>query len=128
MHRLGIVSAACIYHIHYAGETFVGSSQLCHKLIRPNFPMFGPTGSSQYTCACLITSKILSQVHIVICLLFFSRFIIKFFFIIQMAYWIHCIPELYFQKIKKVCDWHVLPNFNTCKWWTIDNISHSEND
>lgn len=28
-------------------------------------------------------------------------FILKFFFIIQIAYWIHCFPELYFQKVKK---------------------------
>jgi len=28
-------------------------------------------------------------------------FIIKFYFIIQIAYWIHCFPELYFQKVKK---------------------------
>ncbi|XP_033727793.1 translocating chain-associated membrane protein 1-like 1 [Pecten maximus] len=28
-------------------------------------------------------------------------FVVKFFFILQIAYWIHCFPELYFQKIKK---------------------------
>lgn len=28
-------------------------------------------------------------------------FMFKFFFIIQIAYWLHCYPELYFQKIKK---------------------------
>lgn len=28
-------------------------------------------------------------------------FIVKFYFIIQIAYWLHCFPELYFQKIKK---------------------------
>ncbi|XP_076437685.1 translocating chain-associated membrane protein 1-like 1 [Babylonia areolata] len=28
-------------------------------------------------------------------------FIVKFFFIIQIAYWLHCFPELYFQKVKK---------------------------
>jgi len=28
-------------------------------------------------------------------------FIVKFYFIIQIAYWIHCFPELYFQKVKK---------------------------
>jgi len=26
---------------------------------------------------------------------------LKFFFIIQIAYWIHCYPELYFQKVKR---------------------------
>lgn len=33
---------------------------------------------------------------------FFDRFIVKFFFIMQISYWIHCFPELYFQKVKKV--------------------------
>ncbi|XP_062606657.1 translocating chain-associated membrane protein 1-like [Saccostrea cucullata] len=28
-------------------------------------------------------------------------FIVKFFFIMQISYWIHCFPELYFQKVKK---------------------------
>ncbi|XP_076457217.1 translocating chain-associated membrane protein 1-like 1 isoform X2 [Babylonia areolata] len=28
-------------------------------------------------------------------------FIVKFFFIIQISYWLHCLPELYFQKVKK---------------------------
>ncbi|ROT68423.1 Translocating chain-associated membrane protein 1-like 1 [Penaeus vannamei] len=28
-------------------------------------------------------------------------FMLKFFFIIQMSYWIHCYPELYFQKTKR---------------------------
>lgn len=28
-------------------------------------------------------------------------FIVKFFFIIQVAYWLHCFPEMYFQKVKK---------------------------
>ncbi|KAK6167765.1 hypothetical protein SNE40_021720 [Patella caerulea] len=28
-------------------------------------------------------------------------FVVKFYFIIQIAYWIHTFPELYFQKIKK---------------------------
>ena len=30
------------------------------------------------------------------------RFWVKFYFIIQLAYWLHSYPELYFQKIKKV--------------------------
>ncbi|KAH9383398.1 hypothetical protein HPB48_024640 [Haemaphysalis longicornis] len=29
------------------------------------------------------------------------RFMFKFYFIIQLAYWLHCYPELYFQKTKK---------------------------
>ncbi|XP_013402186.1 translocating chain-associated membrane protein 1-like 1 [Lingula anatina] len=29
------------------------------------------------------------------------QFVIKFYFITQIAYWVHCIPELYFQKVKK---------------------------
>ncbi|KAK8741514.1 hypothetical protein OTU49_002254 [Cherax quadricarinatus] len=28
-------------------------------------------------------------------------FMLKFFFIIQMSYWLHCYPELYFQKTKR---------------------------
>lgn len=28
-------------------------------------------------------------------------FIAKFFFVMQIAYWLHCFPELYFQRIKK---------------------------
>jgi len=28
-------------------------------------------------------------------------FLVKFYFIIQIGYWLHCFPELYFQKIKK---------------------------
>ncbi|XP_042910104.1 translocating chain-associated membrane protein 1 isoform X1 [Parasteatoda tepidariorum] len=28
-------------------------------------------------------------------------FMFKFYFIIQLSYWLHCYPELYFQKIKK---------------------------
>merc|ERR1712117_581589 len=28
-------------------------------------------------------------------------FLLKFFFIIQIAYWLHIFPELYFQKVKK---------------------------
>ncbi|KAG1666743.1 Translocating chain-associated membrane protein 1-like 1 [Nymphon striatum] len=28
-------------------------------------------------------------------------FMFKFFYIVQLAYWLHCLPELYFQKIKK---------------------------
>ncbi|XP_034947366.1 translocating chain-associated membrane protein 1 [Chelonus insularis] len=31
----------------------------------------------------------------------FMSFSMKLFFIIQLAYWLHCYPELYFQKIKK---------------------------
>ncbi len=28
-------------------------------------------------------------------------FMLKFFYIIQIAYWIHCYPELYFSKVKR---------------------------
>lgn len=28
-------------------------------------------------------------------------FLFKFFYIIQLSYWLHCYPELYFQKVKK---------------------------
>lgn len=34
------------------------------------------------------------------CLL--SRFQVKFFYICQIAYWFHALPELYFQKVRKV--------------------------
>jgi translocating chain-associated membrane protein 1 len=28
-------------------------------------------------------------------------FTLKFFYIIQISYWLHCYPEIYFQKVKK---------------------------
>jgi len=28
-------------------------------------------------------------------------FMMKFFYIIQMAYYVHCFPELYFSKVKR---------------------------
>lgn len=28
-------------------------------------------------------------------------FMFKFFFIVQLSYWLHCYPELYFQKTKR---------------------------
>jgi translocating chain-associated membrane protein 1 len=28
-------------------------------------------------------------------------FMFKFFFIVQLSYWLHCYPELYFQKAKR---------------------------
>lgn len=28
-------------------------------------------------------------------------YILKFFFVIQIAYWLHTFPELYFQKVKR---------------------------
>lgn len=28
-------------------------------------------------------------------------FLVKLYFVLQIAYWIHCFPELYFQKVKK---------------------------
>lgn len=31
-----------------------------------------------------------------------SRFQVKFFYICQIAYWLHALPELYFQKVRKV--------------------------
>lgn len=35
------------------------------------------------------------------------RFQMKFFFICQMGYWLHALPELYFQKTKKVSTYAV---------------------
>ncbi|KAG8537789.1 hypothetical protein GDO81_023841, partial [Engystomops pustulosus] len=29
-------------------------------------------------------------------------FQVKFFYLCQLAYWLHALPELYFQKVKKV--------------------------
>lgn len=28
-------------------------------------------------------------------------FTFKFYFILQLSYWVHCFPELYFQKVKR---------------------------
>lgn len=28
-------------------------------------------------------------------------YLFKFYYIIQIAYWLHCFPELYFQKVKR---------------------------
>lgn len=36
-----------------------------------------------------------------------SRFQVKFFYLTQLAYWLHALPELYFQKVRKV-SWRVL--------------------
>lgn len=36
----------------------------------------------------------------VLCL--WSRFQVKFFYLTQLAYWLHALPELYFQKVRKV--------------------------
>lgn len=31
-----------------------------------------------------------------------SSFQVKFFYVCQIAYWLHALPELYFQKVRKV--------------------------
>lgn len=31
----------------------------------------------------------------------YSRFQVKFFYLTQLAYWLHALPELYFQKVRK---------------------------
>lgn len=31
-----------------------------------------------------------------------SSFQVKFFYLCQLAYWLHALPELYFQKVRKV--------------------------
>lgn len=36
------------------------------------------------------------------CLPYWFRFQMKFFYICQLGYWLHALPELYFQKTKKV--------------------------
>lgn len=33
-----------------------------------------------------------------------SRFQVKFFYLTQLAYWLHALPELYFQKVRKVSE------------------------
>lgn len=33
-----------------------------------------------------------------------KRFQVKFFYLTQLAYWLHALPELYFQKVRKVSD------------------------
>ena len=30
------------------------------------------------------------------------RFQVKYFYLCQLAYWLHALPELYFQKVRKV--------------------------
>lgn len=30
------------------------------------------------------------------------RYQVKFFYLCQLAYWLHALPELYFQKVRKV--------------------------
>lgn len=35
-------------------------------------------------------------------LYFCFRFQVKFFYLTQLAYWLHALPELYFQKVRKV--------------------------
>lgn len=39
-----------------------------------------------------------------VCLLTPIRFQVKFFYLTQLAYWLHALPELYFQKVRKVSD------------------------
>lgn len=38
------------------------------------------------------------------------RFQVKFFYLCQLAYWLHALPELYFQKVRKVRARRVLPH------------------
>lgn len=42
------------------------------------------------------------QVHLMTCVSSLFRLSLKFYMLIQMAYWVHCYPELYFMKVKKV--------------------------
>lgn len=45
---------------------------------------------------------------------FVSSFQVKFFYLCQLAYWLHALPELYFQKVRKVstrCPASPLPSF-----------------
>lgn len=36
-----------------------------------------------------------------------SSFQVKFFYLCQLAYWLHALPELYFQKVRKVSTPHL---------------------
>jgi hypothetical protein len=51
---------------------------------------------------------------------FSLRFQTKFFYISQLAYWLHAFPELYFQKTKKVSRISIIVIFNfkelSCRW------------
>lgn len=38
----------------------------------------------------------------------------KFFYLTQLAYWLHALPELYFQKVRKVSDASSLSSSNAC--------------
>lgn len=43
----------------------------------------------------------------------------KFFYILQLAYWFHAFPELYFQKTKKVstkCKWKECQTKQLWQW------------
>ena len=51
-----------------------------------------------FTCLNIATKY---KAFVLMSYLFISRFITKFYFIIQLAYWVHNFPELYFQKVKK---------------------------
>lgn len=44
--------------------------------------------------------SVLHPAHVT-CSLIFS-FQVKFFYLCQLAYWLHALPELYFQKVRKV--------------------------
>lgn len=37
-----------------------------------------------------------------VCASVWRRFQVKFFYLTQLAYWLHALPELYFQKVRKV--------------------------
>lgn len=42
-------------------------------------------------------------------LLFSVRFTLKFYFILQISFWVHCFPELYFTRAKRVRISYVWP-------------------
>ena len=52
-------------------------------------------------------------------------FLVKFYFLLQIAYWVHCVPELYFLKAKKVCVVFILCANTLC---FLDKLSYFAED
>ena len=49
-------------------------------------------------------------------------FLFKFFFIIQLSYWLHIFPELYFQKVSSYFVDFMEAKNRGQKFWTMDNL------
>lgn len=79
--------------------------------VKPNQPMGrlpSHTDAVSFKRARTHSTSLLSQLKLIIRTLNFVmsassfRFQMKFYFICQLGYWLHALPELYFQKTKKV--------------------------